>query len=681
MKITNKFFALFSSIIFVVITSCSTEEEGPNRGVMTDAKKEHLFGVWSIYQVEHQGESVNVPVNLEQCGRDFFIYSTNQEYTEFLFQESATCTPTQNKLKWELNNGIITLSNFENTGSEILTINSLNENKFVFTATFDFDGDNVVESYTFTALRYLPPNEIDIYTPSFVRVEEPMFSSQIEFKWNQYTGYNTFLKYEIYRSDAECSVNSAKLIKTIENVSSNSFVDENPSGTGPFCYFLKIYTNKGLLGESNAWYVNTESIIPKNVAIVNSSYTANSVTLTWEKYTGYHFSHYEIRVQDDFGGTGYNFETVKIIDDINVTSFTDTNPPYVNNPVYAIYVHNTFGNSSPIDMNKNMVKTGFTRDDVLDFNYIKFLSFDAQSHSFFFYGRAIKNEMKLIKYDYVNKKIVAESFKLPTSYTETEMQLITSENGKELIFAQGSDLWVYDATNLTYKYALKPSYRSVDSFAYLSNNIWVVSDYDYVITYKRNGSEFVKIDEKLHFPDHQGSFNYEISKIDGNTFLLSHNNEGRAIHYTINSEGQITNNGIKEIPLLAKYNSDIGVNSARRLLLNKKRNTIYSLTNFSLFDSYQNPKSTFNFNTLGTKIFGTNNVDILSGNSNHFKKELVVYNINNKSLSTLSTKGYPLFVIEDDLGNIVSLSSAFPRSEYFSYRSYNVAELFVEIIK
>jgi len=677
----NKTLALFICLISVFLSACSTDNMDSNKSIMKDAKKENLYGAWSIYKVEHKGISRNVTPNIEQCGRDFFIYNENQDYEEFLYQESFTCAPTLNKLKWELNNGIITLSNSDNSASEIITINSISANNFVFTATIDFDGDNVKEAYTFTAYRYLPPNEIDIYTSTFYRVEEPMFTNQIEFKWNQYNGYNSFLKYEIYRSNDGCSINTAELIKTIENVSTTSFIDENPPIAGSFCYFLKIYTDKGLLGESDPKYVATEFIIPKNVAIVNSSYTNNSTTFSWEKYSGYYFSHYEIRVQDQNTSSSYNVQTVKIIDDVNITSFTDYNPPYVNNPVYSIYVHNIFGNSSPLDINKNMVQIGFTRNDLLDFNNFKFLSFDAQSHSFFFYGRTIKNEMKLVKYDYLNKKIAAEAFKMPTSSTDTEMKLITSENGKELLFVQGGDLWVYDASNLIYKYALKPSSSLVNSFAYLSNNIWVVADGDYVKTYKRNGSEFLKIDEKLHFPDHQGSFNYEITKIDTNSILLSHNNEGRAIQYTINTEGQITNNGFKQMPLYAKYNSDIVVNNSSKLILNKNRNTIYSSVNYSAVASYANPIITLNFNKLGTKIFGTNNDVGASGNYNHFKKELVVYDISNQGLTKLTTNGYPLYVAEDDAGNIVSISSGFPRTRYYDYRTSDVADLFVEIIK
>ncbi len=684
MNVNNKTFVLIFSLIFLFLTSCGTDDINPNadKNIMKDAKKEDLYGIWSIFKVELQGISRDVPINLQECGRDFFIYTENQDYKEFIFQESLTCRPNQNKLKWILNDGVITLSNLDNSDSEMITINRLGENTFVFTTNIDLDGDNIKEKYTFTAYRYLPPNEIDIYTSSFLKIEESISSSQIEFKWNKYNGYNVFLRYEIYRGNGDCNISSAELIETIEDINLTSFIDENPPVAESLCYFLRIYTDKGLLGQSNAWYVATEFIIPKNVSILNSSYTDTDIKFSWEKYSGRYFSHYEIRVQDQNENSAPNIQTVKIIDDINITTFTDFNPPYVNNPIYSIYVHNKFGNISPLDMNENMVKIGFTRDELLDFDYITFLSFDSQSQSFFFYGKSINKQFKLIKYSYINKEIIAEAFKLPTSYTEVEMKLITSENGKELVFVQGGDLWIYDSENLNFKYSLNPDFRLVNSFSYLSNNIWVVSNSDTVFTLKRNGSEFLKIDEKPHFPDHQGSMNYEITKIDANNILLSHNNEGRAIHFAIDSEGQITNSGIKQLPLLAKYNSDISVNDSSKLLLNKKRNTIYSTVNYALVTSYTNPTTTLNFNILGNKIFGTDNDYNLSNNTSNFKKEIIVFDISSKSLlSKLSSKGYPLYLAEDDLGNIISLSSGFPRMGYFDIHNSNVPDMFVEIIK
>ena len=675
-KISTLFFCFFN----LFMLSCSTDDTttDSSKSIQIDAEKVDLYGIWAIYKVKLEGVVQNVPINYETCGRDFFIYRENGFYEEFLFQESQTCNPVKNQYKWDLESGIITLS--FNGQYEVFTINSLGENTLVFSASIDVDGDGIKEEYTFTALRYLPPNEIDIYTSSFSRKEQAPFLGHIQFDWDNYTGYNTFLRYEIYRSLTGCNINTAELLKTISDVNTSQFIDENPPAVESFCYFLRIYTDKGLLGESDPRYVATENIIPENVTIINTASNSNEVTVSWEKYTGYYFSHYEIRVQDQNENSNPNIETVAIIEDINVISFTDTNPPYVNNPVYSIYVHNIFGNVSLLDQNKNMTQTSFSRPELLDFDYIKFLSFDPDEQMFYFYAVAPDNERRLVKYNYINQNIVAEGFKLPASDTDVEMQLITSEEGKELIFEQGGDYWVYNSVDLTYKYALNPDFGMRDSFKHLDNNIWVFSDNNKIFTFRRTGSEMVKIDEKPHFSDHQSSMNYEITRIDNSNVLLSHNNEGRAIHFAISSDGFITNNGIIQIPLLATYNSDISVNFNASILLNKRRNTVYSTTDFSEIRTYTNPIITSNLNTSGKLIFGTNNFES-SQNTDGFKKEIVVFNLEQQNIQKFPTKGYPLYIAEDSQGNIVSLSSGFPRDEYYDMHNDNVPDMFVEILE
>ena len=677
------FYFLVVSFLFINI-SCNSEddeifEEEPN--IQTDAKIEDLVGIWSIFKVANNGNEAAVPANFEECGRDFFIYNESGMYEEFLFQENATCLPVQNKLKWSLNNGIITLSSLVNSEYETLKVKNVSKDNFVFIAELDLDGDNIKEQFTFTAYRYLPPNEVDIYSETFQRKEEDPFINHIEFGWDKYKGYNSFEKYEIYRSGKDCNINTATLLKTITDIDVNSFIEENPITDSEACYFLKIYTNKGLLGESDPRYINPEFIFPKNVNFINAETNSNSVTLSWEKYSGYYFSHYEIRVQDQNDNSNPNVESIKIITDINTTSFTDENPPFVNNPIYTIYVHNKFGNISNLDTQFNMIETSFIRPGVFDFNQIRFLSFDAESQSFFFYLKTEENNYRLIKYNYLEKNITAEAFKIPTSSTEIEMKLITSEEGKELIFAQAGDLWVYNSETLNFKYSLNPDYLSSGSFDYLGNNIWIVSDSDNVYTYKRELDKLIRIDEKPHFTDHQGSMNYEITKIDKNNILLSHNNEGRAIHFTINNIGEITDNGTKEVPLKFEYNSDVTVNSKQHLILNKLRNTVYSSTDFSEYLNYSIPKKTLNFNNLGTKILGTNNEVSLTNPGKDYKKELIVYDIQSKTTVVKATKGYPVFVMEDSLGNIVSLSTAFASTSSYGFYIYKSSGIFVEIVK
>ncbi|WP_209309684.1 hypothetical protein [Tamlana crocina] len=670
-------------LLAVFVLSCSTDDDsGESSNIQTDVKKEDLLGVWTIYSVESDGVKAEVPVNFETCGRDFFIYNEDYSYSEFQFLESSTCQPSEFQLKWSLNRGVIELSTVNGSESQLIEINSLNTTTFIFTTRMDLNGDGSLEVYKLTALKYNPPNEMDIYTDSFSRRTEPPFEDHITFRWDIYTGYNTFLRYEIYRSTEECDITSAELVQTIEDVNVSRFIDYNPPTTEGICYFLKIYTDKGLLGISNPRYVATEFILPESVKVINATDTESSVALSWEKYKGYYFSHYEVRVQDQNQNSMPHIETVAIIEDVNTTLYTDVNPPYVNNPIYSIYVHNIFGNTSQLNQDGNLITTNFSRPELLSFDYIRFLSFDPDEQALFFYGVNPDNTRRLIKYDYINHNVLAEGYKLPSVQTDVEMKLITSNEGKELILEQGGEYWVYDASDLTFKYSLNLDFIGPrDSFSYLKNGIWVFSDDDHVFTYKRTGSTMEKIDQKLHFTKHQGGGNYEITKLDNANVLLSHNNEGRAIHYSIDKGGFIANKGIIQIPLLATLNSDLSVNMESQLLLNKKRNSVYSISDFSKTDSYTNPRVTFNFNRLGTKIFGVDKNEKYTGSYEDYSKEIVVYDIEKKYSEKITTKGYPLYVVEDAQGNIISLSSGFPRDEYYDLYNNNVPDMFIEIVK
>lgn len=672
-KIT--FNLLILSVLFFSFSCNNDNDFFEEELIQTDALEEDLYGAWSIYKVEHNGNESNVPPSIEECGRDFFIY-TPDFYEEFLFQESAKCLPTQNKLNWNLKSGIITLS--DNINSEVLKIKNLNEDSFVFIVELDLNGDNVKEEYTFTALKYLPPNETDIYSLSFQRKDAEPFENHIEFGWDKYVGYNKFDRYEIYRSGKDCNLNNAELIETITDINTNTFIENDPPHEKEFCYFFKIYTDKGLLGESDPRYINTEFIYPENVIFENAEVNNNSINLSWEKYSGYYFSHYEIRVQDQNENSSPNIETVKIITDINTVTFIDENPPFVHNPIYTIYAYNVFGNISNLNDARSSIETDFIRPEILEITDLKFLSFDEEDQSFFIYGRTKDRVNRLIKYSYLENKVIAEAFKMPTTHTEVEMKLITSENGKELLFHQGSEIAVYDATTLNFKYNLKPDFFSTDSFSYLTNNIWVFCNRDNVFTCKRDNDKLQEINIKPHFSDHQGSMKYQITRLDKNNILLSHNNEGRAIYYNVSDEGEIINKGIKEVPLKFKYNSDVIVKN--NLILNKMRNTIYTVDDFSIIDNYSIPKTTLNFNQLGTKVYGTNNVETFLNFAEDYEKNIIIYNIGDKTTNTITTNGYSSFVIEDKQGKIISLSSSFPSTSSYGYMIYDSPSIFIEIL-
>lgn len=668
-----KFFLLI--ILSLTLFSCINNEMDDY--IQRDATIENLLGTWVIQTVKSNGNTANVPIDFRECGANYFTYSANGIYVETVFK-SSECNADKYKSNWNLSDGIINIS--ANTGeNQIIEIRKLNNNIFIFQANLDLDLNSGDETYLFTATRYEPPKEIDNYSDSFYQKTD---SEAIEFVWDKYNGYNKFEKYEIYRTDDKCNLESAKLIKTITNINENFFADLD-AFSAEHCYMLKIYTDKGLLGQSDLRSIYTESIRPNYVNFESATVTNEEVFLKWEKSTDPYFSHYEIKYYDTLDFSPNYSNQVTIIEDINTTNYVDTNPPYLLKPVYVIIVHNKFGNYGYVQKNENSISVDLNRKGMLDIDYLYKLIYDEDSQSFIFYFReSTYGNYKLAKYSCLEKKFVAESYKQPTSSTSTSMQIVTSTDyGKEFIYPQNDELWIYNANDLTYKYALKLNNYSTSSFKYLGDNIWVVTDSDNVFTYKREDNSVTLLDTKPHFSEHQGSGNYEILKIDKNTILVSHDNEGRAILYKIDKSGIISNQGIQNIPLqYGNNNSNVQYNSNSKHILNTKNNRIYSATDYSLIKEYSYPAITSSLSSDGKKVYGTNNLQDLTDDYNTAKRELLIFDIESSSLKTKETIGYPLYIVDDKEDNIICLSANFPGETFNNFQS-RVKNLFIEVIQ
>src|SRR5690606_10671172 len=98
-------------------------------------------------------------------------------------------------------------------------------------------------------------------------------------------------------------------------------------------------------------------ILPDPVALERPLVFNDQIELNWEAYQSPYFSHYEV-VFSNFplgtGASGYQENTLAIIKDINTTTFTDINPPYLENPYYAVYAYNIFGNKSSVYNNEKI---------------------------------------------------------------------------------------------------------------------------------------------------------------------------------------------------------------------------------------------------------------------------------------------------------------------------------------
>ena len=84
-----------------------------------------------------EGAIADVPINYDDCGRDFIVFSENNRYSEYIFQNSS-CFYDANSLNWVLEDGIILLSNQFNQSDEWV-VTTLNNDELIFKSKFDFD--------------------------------------------------------------------------------------------------------------------------------------------------------------------------------------------------------------------------------------------------------------------------------------------------------------------------------------------------------------------------------------------------------------------------------------------------------------------------------------------------------------------------------------------------------------
>src|SRR5690606_3316942 len=125
MCIFNRFWRfLFLGIICII--GCSREDATPAGdefygGADKTASPKNPAGIWAIYTVGFEGKKSEVPITFESCGRDFFVYSEDGKYSEYLYQ-SSSCEPLVNHFEWNLENGILQLRNSLGQADDLVII-------------------------------------------------------------------------------------------------------------------------------------------------------------------------------------------------------------------------------------------------------------------------------------------------------------------------------------------------------------------------------------------------------------------------------------------------------------------------------------------------------------------------------------------------------------------------------
>ena len=672
---------LFLSLFLLI--GCSNSDDNPindlNSDVFRDADPALLAGTWSIFSGSLNGQSVPVPPTSPNCGRDYFVYNADGSYSDFVFFDSGTCNPEVSNLSWTLNNGIITLRDNTGTTSEV-TITSLTASNFVFKAAIDFDFDGVDDIFTFNARPYDPPA---IDNVSFTFQQNSSVQDRIEFNWDAYNSGIPFDRYEIYRSNSGCDKNNAELIATITDQNVTSFIDETPGSEAELCYYFKVYTERGELGESILITVFTDTIEVPLVTIDSAVPSGDVIDLLWIPYSGYYFSHYEIYVRNFVDGTsGYAFQSVKIaeIDDPQITSFTDNAPPFVKNPIYEVRAVNTFGNTTQLFATGGF-EVNYERAGLLDLDFVNLTAYDPDDSTVFFLGTlASSGEQKLLRYDY-NTQQTTVSSSSPNTSSEVFMKVIDSGEGKELLLSIGSDINVYDASTLDFKYRLEQDNGFIfpRDFAYLDNGVWVLTDDDNLYTCSRSGGTYSVIAEANMNVSGQNAGLFQVIPIGNGRVLTGHEGGQESYTFDILANGQITNQVIRNSVEWKDYKRTFFYNSAADITLDTQLRGVFESQTFSYTQFYDRPNIATGLSLDGSLIIGTDNDPewIIDEDSMHSRKAFS-FGIGTATVTEQETVGYPHLVFENNAGQRVSISSWFKREGLRG--SAPRPDLFVEIL-
>ena len=685
---------LYVGTLFLAL-GCSKDSDDPTdpdnfyKGAITNASSADLLGYWTITQAEYEGVRVPIPINYTNCGPDFFAYRENGAYQEYLYSNSA-CETNRNELQWELDKGVITLSTLSGSSDELVII-KLTATELQFKARVDFQEDGTLEVVVLIA-KHHTPNEVDFFTETFRQDQAAADDNLIRFTWQAYDGLNTFQKYEVYRSSGDnCSKANAELVATITNANEASFTDLDPPASERLCYFFKIYTDKGLLGESYLSDIPTYTIRMDPVNFNMPTVGANSIGLSWTASDSPYFSHYEILLSNITPeiSTFYDNEfVVATIYDRDVTSFTDTNPPYVENPYYAIRVHNIFGNSSAICTQEatSFWEVPFKRDEILPFFEIFSLTPDAAEPVVYFYGRSYDGgsvQLNIQRYNYNLQQTESISDFNPSVSTSIPIRQVQTPNGKEVVLAQGAQLFLYNATNMTYKYALDPEgVTSFYDYTYLPDiDIWVIVNNDQIFTLKRDNANLFLVDSAAHYAENMTLSAYRIFGLKDNKVLLGHSQASTSFVFTLDTDGTILDSQSVNLQFPGGFNNEQFLYSdAGDILVDTDQNRIYSSVTYQYLNSFESPQFPSGISLDGSEIFGTNNDPdwYISSESLH-KKEAIIHNRNTSQTTFVETLGYPHVIFENGSGEIFSVSSGF-KKEDLSRNVNNKADIFIEKI-
>ena len=669
---------MFKGYKYIIVSmlaflACSRTEEPFSSEVDTSVSIEDVVGTWFVYAGEFRGNYVETTPNFQECGFDYIVFSGSGIYQEILFNES-NCNSSIASANWELKNGIIIISSA--TGEKIeFPVIEYGPSQLVINFQYDFDNDgsqDIVKAY----LRPYDPISNNYIAKYFVRDSDE--NTLLKFNWKEATDISSFSSYEIYRSsEGSCSKEEAILLAKINNISETSFIDYTPPPTeNNLCYFLRVYSNDILVGESNLLSENPkELIIPSVVNLSVPFKEEENIHLEWDEYNIPYFSHYEIVYANSDGSNLLFHEegSIGLINILEETSFLNTDPPYLENPFFAVYAYNIFGNK----LVSNYEQISFRRKDLVGPISLGHIELDDEESAVYLHG--VSQIPDWASYD------VGAILRL--NYNEGLIESITDEEvyvagefpfRKPFNFPQGRELVVNGRTNLHFlnpvslkeKFSFSSFYlheefdlSGIIDFTYTKNGFFVIIDSDSIFVFLRSGEDLILIDRQIHYTTHHGDNFYRMLQLNDNEIIIGHKNEVESVFYAVDDNGNLQNRRVVTLPLnssyIQKYKNVSFYSSSSNSLINFGDRTLYST--LSLQSEVQMSEDMFalGLDKGGKYIFATtNNPDWYGSDvqTKFLKREVLLFDTGTSQITSIKTKGYPIRVFENNLGEMISIS-------------------------
>ncbi|WP_076549456.1 lipocalin family protein [Maribacter ulvicola] len=652
----------------------STAEEGIDKPqVDTNVTNEDIEGAWYVHAGEYMGDIIQVAPRFAACGYDYLVFEEKGVYKEVLYNNND-CISEKEFANWVLKDGLITISNAQGEKEELPVI-EFQPSELVVNFKFDIDNDGSEDSLK-AYLRPYDPVSNNHIANSFVRLSEE--TGLLKFNWKEETDIESFNAYEVYRSqDGECSKEGAILLAEIKDSGTTTFVDYDPPATqNNLCYFLRVYTKEGMVGESELVNVNPKELTMDGAFYLNSAnLEGENVLLNWSEYNNPYFSHYEI-VYANSDGSNLLFheeDSIISIDAYTETSFLDTDPPYIENPFFAIYAYNIFGAS----VVSNYEQITFRRKELTGPIWLSHIEIDVYEASVYLHGvssipdwsdygvnavlRIDYNE-GLLKSTTSDEVYVAGEFPFRKPFNFPE--------GKELVTNGQSNLHFLHPITLTENFSFGSFYlyeefglSGIIDYTYTDNGFLVIINASDIFVFQRMGEELILLDKQIHYENHQGDNLERLLQVNENEIIIGHKNEPNSMLFKVDENGLLQNKRVISIPLSsnysAKYKNASFYSESNNSLINYGDRTLYSTLTFQ--DEAQMPDELFALG-LGQNsnyIFASTNDPDWYGSdikTQFLKREVLMFDIETGQVTAIKTKGYPIWVFENNSGEIFSIS-------------------------